>query len=414
MGTGIQLSWVRNQGLSFAIAHDSGRKRLFLSITDYSIYLSKVRRFSPVTVESEMYHVATFLWFLSGLGKEIFETNDTFLRLFRDSELHRLTISGGGSKSERVYKRTVNARLRRVYRFLMWYQDFNPEILGLIGPNGAVTCYFSTRTGPENPRNKNVYPLMLVSAGSASRHRLSYVATEEDLKKLRRYFATRFHGYLRHRNLLLIEVANTVGLRRGSINSLTCSLFLQSISHDADIKDERLVPPSQKFGYQKEYEFPFTLVSQIAQFINGPLKELKKVLVVTDSITEDRIFLSSKTGKPLTNRAISDIFSKALREIGVEAGSIHGLRRKYANDEIEKEIDYRIEKGLDTSVTSICAAVSLSLGHASPDSLQPYVSARLQRLETTESPEERVDRLEKALAQARRELAVRSAFNPSK
>ncbi|GAC1031681.1 hypothetical protein thsps21_25080 [Pseudomonas sp. No.21] len=212
----------------------------------------------------------------------------------------------------------------------------------------------------------------------------------------------------------MIEVANVVGLRRGSINSLTCSLFLDSVAQSEGIDDARLVPPSQKFGYQNEYEFPFTLVSNVLQFISGPLKEFKEDLGITDKVTKDRIFLSSKTGKPLTDRAITDIFSKALREIGVSSGSIHGLRRKYANDEIDKEINYRIEKGLDTSVASICAAVSFRLGHASPESLHPYVSARLQRRMKVESPEQKIARLEKELAETRRELAERSPLTPFK
>lgn len=414
MSVRIKLSWVRYDGLSYAVARDENSKRLFLEITDYSVYLSKIRRFSSVTVESEMYHVSTFLLFLFGLGKQVSEVNDISLREFRDSELKRLTISGNGSSPERVYMRTVNARLRRVYRFLMWYQDFNLGVSGLIGPHGAVTCYYSLGASGESQRSKNVYPLLLVSSGSSSRHRLNFVATEEHLRKLRTYFAKRFDGYLRHRNLLLIEVANVVGLRRGSINSLTCSLFLDSVAQSEGIDDARLVPPSQKFGYQNEYEFPFTLVSNVFQFISGPLKEFKEDLGITDKVTKDRIFLSSKTGKPLTDRAITDIFSKALREIGVSSGSIHGLRRKYANDEIDKEINYRIEKGLDTSVASICAAVSFRLGHASPESLHPYVSARLQRRMKVESPEQKIARLEKELAETRRELAERSPLTPFK
>lgn len=413
MSVGIKISWIRNDGLSYAVARDGNSKHIFLEISDYSIYLSKVRRFSSVTVESEMYHVSTLLQFLFGIGKSVSELDDIILREFRDSELKRLTGFNNGSVIDRVHTRTVNARLRRVYRFLIWYQDFNPGVTGLIGSHGAVTCYYSPDASYKNHRNKYLYPLLLVSSGSSSRHRLNFVATEEHLRKLRLHFSKNADIFVRHRNLLLIEVANVVGLRRGSVNSLTCSLILDSITESQGLDDARLVPSRQKFGYQNEFDFPFTLVSNFIHFINGPLRDFKKRLGVSDKVTQDRIFLSAKTGRPLTDRAITDIFSHALREIGVSSGSIHGLRRKFANDQIDKEINYRIETGLDTSVTSVCAAVSLRLGHASPESLHPYVSARLQRRRTVESREQKIARLEKELARTRREVAACSPLPSS-
>jgi hypothetical protein len=99
----------------------------------------------------------------------------------------------------------------------------------------------------------------------------------------------------------------------------------------------------------------------------------------TDKTTGGRLFFSFRNGRPLRDQTLSQIFGKALDDLGIDehGANIHSMRRKYANDEIVREIDRRIAQGLDTSAASVAASVSITMGHSTPASIEPYTSQAL-------------------------------------
>lgn len=399
----IRISWVREEGRSYAVARSVNDNELINEILDYSIHLSRFRRLSSLTVESEIYHVSLFFKFMRGSGIPIYECDDAALLKFRDEDLRRLSKTGHHA-AERVFRRTVNARLRRIYSFLLWYKEQDCSRKYLIGPSGcAVSCSLSESQQGARKYGRAAYPLLLACAGSSSRHRIAYESTDVHLKKLRSYFLRTCGAYAFHRNTMIMDVANILGFRRCSVNSLKCSDILKEFSK---VNGGKLTPSRQKFGYMKEFDVPFSLLSELVQFIEGPRLRFIEHGGFSELVTEDRLFLSARNGRPLTDRAITDIFSDALRVIGVPRGSIHGIRRKYANEEIARETQLRLDVGLDTSVASVSAAVALKMGQSNPNSLHPYVSLTQQRLmaDRVEGQQEKIRRLEAEVARLKAEL----------
>jgi hypothetical protein len=99
--------------------------------------------------------------------------------------------------------------------------------------------------------------------------------------------------------------------------------------------------------------------------------------------------VSARTGKPLADQSLTQAFSDGLRLLGAPRGaSIHSFRAKFVNDEIEREMQHRLDSGLDTSTASISESVSRKLGHKSPDSLFPYVAHAQSRIARLNSIEE--------------------------
>ncbi|MFN4350943.1 MAG: hypothetical protein ACK4F6_09050 [Hylemonella sp.] len=174
----------------------------------------------------------------------------------------------------------------------------------------------------------------------------------------------------------MLDIASVTGFRRGSINSLTVDQFT-----GADYVETRngtvvIRPKKQKFGYGDTFEIPTFLHEQVKRFIvehRDPFVERKSVRQTTHG---GAVFLSNKTGAPLTDRSQTAIVSPVMRKLGLKKGSVlHVWRSKFAVEEVEKEYMDRKELGLDTSPQSIQLAVSTALGHRHPESIRPYISA---------------------------------------
>ncbi|RON68047.1 hypothetical protein BK671_13980 [Pseudomonas fluorescens] len=222
------------------------------------------------------------------------------------------------------------------------------------------------------------------------------------------HFNSLADDYLASRNTLVLDIADTLGMRRASINSLTCTQFLVALENEEALVDLVIVPSSQKFSYQFSYTFSFQLVSSILQYIEGPRKALLGRLKVPASISQDRLFLSSKTGKPLTERAITGFIASAMRFSGMPKGSIHVFRHKFINDEVEREIMRRIEIKLDTSIESVAAAVAIKVGQVNPNSLHTYISDAFSRLEKKlpKDNKSKIKHLEKEISELKRQLQL--------
>jgi integrase len=150
------------------------------------------------------------------------------------------------------------------------------------------------------------------------------------------------------------------------------------------------------------------LVGAIVEYIEGPRAALFKKIRVPVSKGEDRLFVSSKTGKPLTNRSITGLVSTSLRAVGAAHGSIHGFRHKFVNDEVEREILFRIDNKMDTSMDSIAVSVSMKVGHANPASLYAYISRTLQRISKylPEDDLSKIERMEREIVLLNKELRI--------
>ncbi len=392
--------------------------KTLMDVIDYAIYLARQRAQSDLTVETAVYNIVVFMSFCSRLGVEPVNIDDVQLRKFRDFELVRLREGVGRKGSDKVQARTVNSRLKTVYHFLLWFQSSRIGCKGLIGPSACRIRSSLTEKYIEGYRKGNLkllYPLLFPLTGSSSKHRPVKAATESIKRSVIRYFSSIGDDYIASRNILIIDIADSMGMRRASINSLTCAQFMTALAEEEALADLVIVPSSQKFGYQWSYTFPFQLVSEVLQYIEGPRKALLEKLNVSSAASEDKLFLSSKTGKPLTNRAITNLIASPMRSAGMAKGSIHSFRHKFVNEEVEREILRRIKLGLDTSIESIAAAVALKVGHANPGSLHSYISDIFSRIENKlpVDNKNKIQYLEQEIERLTQQLNSLRSLNPA-
>jgi integrase len=407
----IKVNWLDVRDGRYVVARWRNNGRLILELIDYSIYLSRQCALSNLTVEVTIYNVVRLMSFCRENTLSLVDIDDVKIREFRDSEFVRLRDRICQRGSDKIQKRTVNSRLKSIYNFMFWYQEYRLGSKDLIGPSGCNIRSTINSTAGKSDRNRTpklLYPLLFPLSGAKSKHRPVKAATGTVKEGMISHFNSLTDDYLASRNTLILDIADTLGMRRASINSLTCTQFFAALENEEALVDLVVVPSSQKFSYQFSYTFPFQLVSSVLQYIEGPRKALLGRLKVPTSVSQDRLFLSSKTGKPLTDRAITGFIASAMRLSGMPKGSIHVFRHKFINDEVEREIMRRIELKLDTSIESIAAAVAIKVGHANPNSLYTYISDAFSRLDKKlpKDNKSKIKYLEKEISELKRQLQL--------
>jgi hypothetical protein len=107
----------------------------------------------------------------------------------------------------------------------------------------------------------------------------------------------------------------------------------------------------------------------------------------------NEIFLSSKTGAPMAERALSQSIRQPCAQPEHQKGkSIHAVRELFAGETLREEELLRREAGLDTSAASLAMATAWKLGQKNPESLFPYVSQELSRIAHAKKRERRLKR----------------------
>ncbi|MGO4367777.1 hypothetical protein [Pseudomonas sp. PAB10] len=404
----IRIRWQLNEGFHIPIPYNIEHHFIHTEIMDYAIFLERQENLSHQYIKNELFHLSIFEKFASEQDIELIDVTNTLIREFRDNDYHRLLATE--TSSSKSVKSVVNLRLRRIYHFYTWMQ-FHSSLHNLIGRHdcqihSSLPEYFSRR--PVNHRDKELFPLCFRRIGSASKHTTKYEASEKDRRTLEKIFLNHPNTYIGQRNSLILEIANVTGFRRSSINSLLCSQFSDELINTTE-DDCILVSPShQKYGYTLSFRIPILLAYRINHFINTFRKDLLQIIDANCSTTQDRIFLSARTGRPLNNQTISEIFHDAIAKLHIKQTrvGIHSLRRKFTNDRITEEILTRAELRLDSSTESIESSVSLQLGQTSPTSVRPYISRRqiLEIEKVRESRRQNMESLRNENASLRAEL----------
>jgi len=359
-------------------------------LTDYTIYMADEEQLDAKTVTDHSYFLKRFYEYLQDHAIAVDRCTDVDLRNFRDAEKKAILKSKTSKQNPRIANGTVNARLRRVYRWLTWLQQNGRTREGLIGRKGCgVRSTLPEGSPTERAHRGNSaaarrqvreeYPLLFRKTAIRSRHRRQFVPTEDfRFSLIERLHETAQSPYLAHRNALIVDIANTVGFRRESINSLRIAQFLDGQIDEAQGSFMYVTPDAQKFGYEESFEFPVVLAQRIAHFISNYLLPLARARGWKIDQRTSPLFLSYRDGRAMRDRSITKLLSGHFRALGAPAWTAtHSLRRKFANDEMDSETEYRIDKGIDTSSQSIAATVSLRMGQRNPQSLEPYLAAKI-------------------------------------
>lgn len=371
--------------------------------TDYCDYIYENRKLRGKLLKSKSLKSAidaaayTLRWFFSFIiirSIDWKDVTDENLADFRDWA-YKQTRLDERSRGEWSAKRTTNVKLRVIYTFYCWAVEearLLPE--SAFGPrNCAITStLLNTQQGDfYDPRDEeHLYPVCFKKVGEGSRTKGGqYWATTRDLGLLEEHFWYCRGDAVAAREALILAIGDSMGWRIESINSLVVQDFDQNLIDEAEAAGDAgllVRPEKQKFGYSKPFEVPWPLVYRICSYIEQDRAAIMKSRGVTEKEAEYRVFLSTREGTPLTDGTLVKEFSGAFRAVGAKKGAgTHSLRRKFAEDILREEIEFRIRAGLSTAREDVIPAVAERLGQNSNMAQAAYIRVtRNMRLKSIE------------------------------
>lgn len=388
MSIDFASSVVRTGGDFAWMLYDLKKCCIVEQLCDYAASMVDKAQLTLLTVNQEMGHLKVFWIFLKSRSIELEKIANKDIEDFRDFAFKQVLNGVAHRGSEDAAKTTVNAKLVRIYDWLMWMQETNRMPANSIGARfcKVTSALESSSICCLRPRDPHIhsssrYPLCYRIKSGKSKHSLSkFIPTEETLDAVHAYFFEKCEtDFIAHRNCLIADIASYSGFRRGSIQSLTTKNFVGKNGVDfVETKNETVLirPSRQKFSYENVFELPNWLHDAAKEFIYGQLFPLIESLGVSTHVHRDALFISSRNGKALTDQAMTALMSKALRSLGAPKGTaMHAWRAKFAVEETANEYQTRRELGLDTSIGTMDTVVARKLGHKNSTSVRAYTSA---------------------------------------
>jgi site-specific recombinase XerD len=369
------------------LVYDTGEERLVDEISDYVQELQFKRQLTELTVHQGLNHLVEFWGHLHDRRVRLTAVSDTDIEEFRDENYKKVRRSPAHRGSANDAKVTVNEKLYRIYDWLVWLQRVGRLPVGTVGLRGLITAIVEAHQVPVRGRGRRwargerKYPLLFRVPNANAKHDAPANAiTDAHTSQLIARLVGVSNTFVGQRDVLFVDIADSTGFRRGSICSLSVAQF--ELKDIEKAKDEFLVkPPRQKFGYEKTFTISLTLAYRIRQFIDDYWTPWVEDRGIPTTVHQNRLFLSSKTRRPMTDRAMTQRISKAFRALGFDKGTgPHKLRGKFASEASDNETAERLELGLDTSNWSIAAAIAPKLGHEDPSQFYRYATSSQSRL----------------------------------
>jgi hypothetical protein len=368
------------------LVYDLSERRIISEISDYADVLQFTRQNSLLTVEQGLNHLVEFWRHLVAKNVRLGGVSDVVVEEFRDANYAKVLAAASHRGNPNAAKATVNLKLYRIYDWLVWLQKSRRLPVGTIGHHGLVTAIIDAQKAAR-PRGRSgwtqrqrKYPLLFkIQNANAKHNAAAAVVTESHVEELAKRLMAPQDSFVSQRNMLFADVADTAGFRRGSI----CSLDVRQFELDAieRAEGEFLVTPyRQKFGYMNTFGISIALAYRIRQFIDDYWQVWVRGRNLASSVHNHKLFLSRNTGRPITERAMTQIISAGFRAIGFDKGvGAHALRGKFTSEACDDELAERMELGLDTSNWSIAAAIAPKLGHSDPSQYYRYASSSQAR-----------------------------------
>ena len=381
-----KVHWVElRAGFPTAVFRDS-KLQVIEGFTQYAIaqaqkFWIEGKRDQAYTsaMESLVYALNSLSRFLASVGSHWWQLTDEMLVAYR-KYANEAIVESGKQKDTLSSQRTVNVRMREIYRSLVWLQEDALMITGLIGERDCAVKSSLVRllNGErfKNEKETEKYPCLFRRVGDGSRMRGSvYWASQEDCDNLAEYFSNTFTSDLAERNTLLMYFMDQNALRRASAASLLASQFENALDSENPAAHQRgyvIVPPKQKNGRQASIELDYPLVAATVRYIEG---SRARIVAATGS-KSDALFLCGK-GTPLTVKAMTKIFRQGMQAIGVftHNSATHCFRRKSATDASKNSIAARQSNGLPVGLLEVMTDTAAHLTQGRYLSAQSYIKS---------------------------------------
>lgn len=390
LGPGIRLIWFDvRPGVRIATFRDS-KCALMMLPTDYCIDIERSQSEALCThaaiksaIEAATYALLDLYRYLHEEKRSLAQLNDSQLAKFRNWAFFRVRDQLR-SRGTRSAQRTVNVKLRNVYQYIDWCQRGSHLPPNTIGPENCKirsTLTEISKPGTEfEATDRMKYPMLFRRTGERTRTGIpQHWATNREIEAIERRFHEIADPDVASRNALILRIAQQMGWRRESILSLTVDLFDEKLFSEAEELDAPgydITPPTQKFGYTVGFSMPWALAYAIKKYIDTDRVVITKRCNASENETQDRIFLNTRTGAPLTLRAVSNLFGSAFKAAGAPKGTAtHSLRRYAGDNEAREEIDFRVRHGLSTAREDVAEAIAAKLGQSSTTAVRYYVKA---------------------------------------
>jgi len=338
-------------------------------------------------IRKAAYGISSFASFLEMKRLDWRAGADEILEAFREDGQARSLRSKSG-RTELTTKRTTNEKLREVYRFYLWAQEDQWLIANQMGwPDAKITSFLPTiRSDPARLyKNKHLekllYPLCYKRVGEGSRNKNTHYATDQELESIRSLFYKNCTSTNAERNVLIVDIIESVGWRQGSIHSLkTCQFDIEKIGEALRMGHTTypVVPEVQKGGRLNKYEIPLPLACRIASFILKNRSELLDRKHKSEAVADGYIFISYTTCASLGKYEISRIVSRAFKAIGAPKGAgPHSIRRKFGKEKATEILQIRQRIGASMSPEDAVQDVMHYLGHSHAAAQEAYTRGKL-------------------------------------
>ena len=367
---------------------------------------SEVKAFAS-RMNSVAYALLDYEIYLESVGLTWLDGSDGVLANYRNYAFAKVRNSKS-SRGNLTAKKSVNIKIHVLYEFYSWASSSISELAPSIGTETHVAIKSTLPLHSLNPTHwtgqpRKLYPQCFTGVAESSASMSGqHWATVAEINDIEEYFRNVKFVKTGARNILFMRVIDQTGLRRESTNSLVIGQFSdknieKSIS---TLKIHSIQPYKQKNDERNFFDIPIPLSLEINRFIKSIYGDDIFVRAAKNvSINMLPLFVSEKTGAAMDDKSWTAIFTDAFNAIDAPKGAgVHAIRRKFAEDWFEKEVQNCIDKGQPISYADIVAGLAKVLGHDSKLSQEAYRRvSRMSRGTTT------LD----TLTEENRELAVR-------
>lgn len=357
------------------------RQRFVEPVCDYLRYLVLVDRVAVSSAKTYAEYLMDFWKFLDDYGIDYQSVCDGELIQWQNIQEKR----GVGSQ-------TIAARCDAVTRFYIWAElnALVQQAVRIPGWNDKEKFTPQISVVPRKPHSRrhtsSVAAVVAVVRPKVRKPAFLPVPNSEDISNLYIAAAGAKQTGVVDRNTLLIDWYVQVGVRRVEWSSLTLRQIPQwteiySLRERRHVFELRLT--KTKGGRARYVGVLSDLLETTREYIEGPRAEIVGRFLEkknTNYREPEEIFLSYKTGLPLTLRSISNLLSSLFEEANV-TGHGHRLRAAYLTNLFEAEIEaeeLRVamhpEAKLLVDYEMILHKVAERAGHAQIESLRSYIT----------------------------------------
>jgi integrase len=372
--------------------------------SDWFRYLIRKTDALPSSAKEYAKILRPFLRYCRSMNVDWRSVDDRLLMLWRDQMLAK------GAKASRV-----KSSIRTIFQFYCWAEsaryiryrvaiyseeELPGHMVGFPFPISAKLASAKTRSGSTSEH----WVSTISVRGHRQKSRPRHTPTEHETRMLHQVAATNRNS---ERESLIFSWAEETGARRAEILRLRISHLPDLVELEQLIERDEpcVIEVLRKGGEVQELVAPPDLIIRTLDYV-----EYERQAIVRQSrdavgyAEPDEVFLSSATGLVLHPDSVTTMGSRAFQRAGIKRASLHRLRAKFAVSVVESLVEAVFSGhsvGSTTNwVETILVKAADMMGHATPDSLRPYLTFVLnRRIQLSDS--ERARRLEARLRQLR-------------